>query len=100
MPEGQKRAPDLITDVYKPPCGCGDLNSGPLKEQTVLLTSEPSLQLPVFLPSQPQLPKVCCLFVFPEFDSLKDPHILNPRTWNVTLHSKRDFAEKRPFSLK
>ena len=69
MPEGQKRAPDLITDVYKPPCGCGDLNSGPLEEQTVLLTSEPSLQLPVFLPSQPQLPKVCCLFVFPEFDS-------------------------------
>jgi hypothetical protein len=27
----------------EPPCGCGDLNSGPSEEQSVLLTSEPSL---------------------------------------------------------
>jgi hypothetical protein len=32
MPEGQKRAPDLILDGYKPPCGCWELNSGPLGE--------------------------------------------------------------------
>jgi hypothetical protein len=30
----------------EPPCGCWDLNSGPLKEQSVLLTAEPSLQPP------------------------------------------------------
>jgi hypothetical protein len=42
----QKRASDLITDGCKPPCGPWDLNSGPLEEQSVLLTAEPSLQAP------------------------------------------------------
>jgi len=47
----QKRASDPIMDGCEPPCGCWDLNSGPLGEQSVLLTSEPSLQplLPYFL---------------------------------------------------
>jgi hypothetical protein len=40
----QKRASDLITDGCEPPCGCWELNSGPLEEQSVLLTAEPSLQ--------------------------------------------------------
>ena len=44
IPEGQKRAPDLITDGCEPPCGCWELNSGPLEEQAMLLTAEPSLQ--------------------------------------------------------
>ena len=44
MPAGQKRAPDLIIDGCEPPCGCWELNSGPLEEHSVLLTSEPSLQ--------------------------------------------------------
>ena len=35
---------DLVTDGSEPPCGCWDLNSGPLEEQSVLLTAEPSLQ--------------------------------------------------------
>ena len=39
-------ASDLITDGYEPPCGCWDLNSGPSKEQSLLLTAEPSLQPP------------------------------------------------------
>ena len=42
---GQKREPDLITDGCEPPCGCWKLNSGPLEEQSVLLTSEPVLFL-------------------------------------------------------
>jgi hypothetical protein len=41
----QKRASDPITDGCEPPCGCWDLNSGPLEEQSVLLTVEPFLQL-------------------------------------------------------
>jgi hypothetical protein len=41
----QKKASDPITDGCEPPCGCWDLNSGPLEEQLVLLTTEPSLQL-------------------------------------------------------
>jgi hypothetical protein len=48
-----RRAPDLITDGCEPPCGCWELNSGLLEEQSVLLTAEPSLQLPynlVFIP--------------------------------------------------
>jgi hypothetical protein len=35
---------DLVTDGCEPPCGCWDLNSGPSEEQSVLLTTEPSLQ--------------------------------------------------------
>ena len=46
MHAGQKRAPDLIIDGCKPPCGCWELNSGPLEEQSLLLTAEPSLQTP------------------------------------------------------
>jgi hypothetical protein len=37
-------ASDLIKDGCEPPRGCWDLNSGPLEEQSVLLTAEPSLQ--------------------------------------------------------
>ena len=44
MPADQKRAPDPITDGCEPSCGCWELNSGPLEEQAMLLTSEPSLQ--------------------------------------------------------
>jgi hypothetical protein len=40
---------NLITDGCEPPCGRWKLNSGPLEEQSVLLTTEPSLQLPDFL---------------------------------------------------
>ena len=40
-----KSASDPITDGCEPPCGCWELNSGPLAEQSVLLTAEPSLQL-------------------------------------------------------
>jgi hypothetical protein len=40
----QKNASDPITDGCEPPCDCWDLNSGPLEEQSVLLTTEPSLQ--------------------------------------------------------
>jgi hypothetical protein len=40
----QKRALNLIMDGCEPPCGCWDLNTGSLEEQSVLLTIEPSLQ--------------------------------------------------------
>jgi hypothetical protein len=48
----QKRASGSITDGCEPPCGCWELNSGPLEEQSVLLTTESSLQhhpSPVFV---------------------------------------------------
>jgi hypothetical protein len=52
----QKRASDLFTDGCEPPCGCWYLNSGPLEEQSVLLTAEPSFQLPTS--------RICfCVFV-------------------------------------
>jgi hypothetical protein len=38
----QKRASDHIIDCCEPPCGCWELNSGPLEEQTVLSISKPS----------------------------------------------------------
>ena len=37
----QNRVSDLTTGGCKPPCGCWNLNSGPLEEQSVLLTAEP-----------------------------------------------------------
>jgi hypothetical protein len=40
----QKRTSDFIRDGCEPPCGCWDLNSGPLEEQSALLTTEPSHQ--------------------------------------------------------
>jgi hypothetical protein len=45
----QKRASDPITDGCEPPCGCWELNSGPLEEQLVLLITEPSLQALLFV---------------------------------------------------
>ena len=33
----------LQNDCCEPPCGCWELNLGPLEEQQVLLTTEPSL---------------------------------------------------------
>jgi hypothetical protein len=51
MVTSQKRAPNLIIDGYKPPCGWWELNSGPF-ERVAILTSKPSLQPQVclFLP--------------------------------------------------
>jgi hypothetical protein len=40
-------ASDPITDGCELLYGCWELNSGPLEEQSVLLTTEPSLQLPI-----------------------------------------------------
>ena len=45
-PACQKRASDPIIDGCEPPCGCWELKSGPLEEQSVLLTTEPYLQPP------------------------------------------------------
>ena len=56
MPAGQKRVPDLITDGCEPPCGCWELNSGPLEEQAMILTSEPSLQPLYIYFSQERVP--------------------------------------------
>jgi hypothetical protein len=38
----QKRASDPIIDGCEPPCGCWELNSAPMEEQMVLLTTAPS----------------------------------------------------------
>ena len=35
-----------VTGGCELPCGCWELNLGPLEEQPVFLTSEPSLQAP------------------------------------------------------
>jgi hypothetical protein len=40
----QKRVSNPITDGWEPPCGCWELNSGPLEEQSLFLTAESSLQ--------------------------------------------------------
>lgn len=47
MPACQKRASDLIIDSCELLYGCWELSSQLLKEQLVLLNSEPSLQPPL-----------------------------------------------------
>lgn len=42
----EKRASDPTVDSHEPPCDCWAVNSGPMEEWPVLLTSEPSFQLP------------------------------------------------------
>jgi hypothetical protein len=49
IPACQKRASDPTIDGYGPPCGCWGMNPGPLEEQIVLLTADPSLQAQIFL---------------------------------------------------
>jgi hypothetical protein len=39
----QKSASDLIAEVCESPCGCWELNSEPLEEQSVLLMAGSSL---------------------------------------------------------
>ena len=63
----QKRASDPITDGCEPPCSCWELNSGPLEEQSVLLTAEPSLQLPI----TPVLIALCS-----HLEGLRFPHCI------------------------
>jgi hypothetical protein len=53
-------------DDCEPPCGCWELNSGSLEEQSVLLTSEPSLQ--------PQI-----------LGSFKSPICVHNRLWSLWL---------------
>jgi hypothetical protein len=45
----EERASDPMTDGCETPCGCWELNSGPLEEQSVLLTAESSSQPCTFL---------------------------------------------------
>jgi hypothetical protein len=47
--------------TYKMPCGCWELNFGPLEEYLVLLSTEPSLQ---HLPPQPFIFKTISFFLF------------------------------------
>ena len=42
--EGVRTSGTGVMDGCRLPCGCWELNSGPLEEQPVLLTTEPSLQ--------------------------------------------------------
>jgi hypothetical protein len=48
-PAWQQRASDPIADGCEPPCGCWELNSGPLEEQAVLLTTEPSFRSQILI---------------------------------------------------
>jgi hypothetical protein len=45
----QEMESDIVTGGCEPPCSCWELNSGPLEEQSVLLTAEPLLQTPSML---------------------------------------------------
>ena len=101
----QKRAPDPITDGCEPPCGCWELNSGPLEEQSVLLTTEPSLPPPVILFIMSTVP-VCesNLSVYLLIKCLLHFHSSDLRPWAFSevltaLPPKPSFALSRWFSL-
>jgi hypothetical protein len=62
IPVCKKRASELTIDNCKLPCGCWELNSGPLEEQLVFFTAEPSLQ-----------PTIC--YFYWQKSKLRDPQI-------------------------
>lgn len=73
-----------VKDGFEPLCDCWELKPGRLKEQPVLLTSEPSLQpLRVFLFSLGCWKySICTVFTLPSSNSFfkpSDPHSLLPQ---------------------
>jgi hypothetical protein len=62
--ELQKKKLDSITDGCEPPCGWWKLNSRPLEEQSVLLTTEPSQALQVLSMTQMCASEACGLISF------------------------------------
>jgi hypothetical protein len=56
-------------DGCEPPCGCWDLNSGPLEEQSALLTADPSHQPPLNTLS------LCIYTTFFKIHSIVDGHL-------------------------
>ena len=59
-----------VTDGCEPPCMCWELNLGPLEEQSVLLTTKPSLHSLIFIFKQ-----IFFLFFFPVEKSNPGPPI-------------------------
>jgi E3 ubiquitin-protein ligase NEDD4 len=68
----QKKASDPITDSCEPPCGCWELNSGSLEEQSVLITAEPPLQ-PGSPLKRPQGNEACASCLLASHDRLTYP---------------------------
>ena len=76
----QKRASDLFTDGCEPPCGCRDLSSGPLEEQSVLLTMKPSPQPIKSLQAIKYFLIVQFFYILCSF-SLPNPQLISCRFW-------------------
>jgi hypothetical protein len=54
---------ELLSDGFKLPCGCWELNPSPQEDLPVLLTAEPSLQPhDIYFKAfdSPQAPRKCC----------------------------------------
>lgn len=69
-----------VTDGCKILCGCWKLNLGPLPEQTLLLTTEPPVQL-----------LVISVFKRPKYGASKKPQqvkVLAAQAWQLQLDSK------------
>jgi hypothetical protein len=70
------RVPDfVITDSCELSCDCWELNTGPLEEQSVLLITEPSLQLQflIFLKTESLLVLLIALYLLDQ-DALSCSH--------------------------
>jgi hypothetical protein len=65
---------DPIPDGCEPLCDCWELNSGPLEEQSVLLTSETSLQ-PSFLLNYPPSHVCAAHSLIPGHHTLKEKRL-------------------------
>jgi hypothetical protein len=77
-----------VTDSCGLPCGCCRLNLGPLEEQSVLLTTKPSLQ-PL---------KLSLFFEFPNVKVLKTKIISGEffLTLNVNFQSSLGLNQEKP----
>jgi hypothetical protein len=91
-----KRASDPITDGCEPPCGFWELNSGPLEEQSVLLTVEPSLQPPPLpLKCWDYLSQLAFFFTFYNIGCFTDLHVTGARLVFCVIPTLVHAAEAR-----
>jgi len=82
-----------ITDGCEPPCGCWELNSGPLEEQPVLLTTEPSLQpLPSFFQCQVSKVSVGVFWFLDSYSRNKGPYTDFQSCKEISLKAELDQA--------
>ena len=76
---------DPITDGCEPPCGHWELNSRPLDEQSVLLTTEPSCQPLDLFNNSLVLKNVVNQVILPQYSALLEINVNSSQLYSCSL---------------